>query len=95
MMDASCEAFADEIRRSIDFYHSQEQDGQIASLLVSGEGALTRNMCEYLGAALHLPVALGDPLQHVPENKTKLPQHELQAMSPRLAIALGLALDEE
>ena len=95
VLDASCEAFADEIRRSIDYYHSQEQDGHITSLLLSGEGALTRNICEYLGAALHLPVALGDPLQHVPDNKTKFPQPELQAMSPRLAIALGLALDDE
>ena len=95
VLDASCEAFADEIRRSIDYYHSQEQEGHIASLLLSGEGSLTRNVCEYLGAALHLPVALGDPLQHVPDNKTKLPQQELQAMAPRLAIALGLALDDE
>ncbi len=95
VLDASCEAFADEIRRSIDFYHSQEQGGHIATLLVSGEGALTRNMCEYLGAALHLPVTVGDPLQHVPDNKTKLPEPELQAMSPRLAVALGLALDDE
>ena len=73
----------------------REQDGHIAGVLLSGEGALTRNMCEYLGAALHLPVSLGDPLQHVPDNKTKLSQPELQAMSPRLAIALGLALDDE
>ena len=48
VLDATCEAFADEIRRSIDYYHSQEHDGPIASLLLSGEGALTRNMCEYL-----------------------------------------------
>jgi type IV pilus assembly protein PilM len=95
VLDASCEAFADEIRRSIDYYHSQEHDGHIASLLLSGEGALTRNMCEYLGAALHLPVAMGDPLQHVPENRTRLSQPELQAISPRLAIALGLALEDE
>ena len=95
VLDAGCESFADEIRRSVDYYHSQEQDGHIAGVLLSGEGALTRNMCEYLGAALHLPVSLGDPLQYVPDNKTKLSQPELQAMSPRLAIALGLALDDE
>ena len=40
-------------------------------LLLSGEGALTRNICDYLRQALHLPVALGNPLQHVSENKTK------------------------
>lgn len=52
-------------------------------------------MGEYLAQALHLPVQLGNPLQHVPENKSKLSQPELEAMSPRLAIALGLALDDE
>jgi type IV pilus assembly protein PilM len=95
VLDASGEAFADEIRRSIDYYHSQEHEGQITSLLLSGEGALTRNMCDYLSQALHLEVRLGNPLQHVGENKSKFAQPELEAMSPRLAIALGLALDDE
>ncbi len=29
VLDVACEAFADEIRRSIDYYHSQEHEGQI------------------------------------------------------------------
>jgi type IV pilus assembly protein PilM len=93
--DASCETFADEIRRSIDYYHSQEHQAQIATLLISGEGALTRNMRGYLSQALHLDVQLGNPLQHVLENKSKVAQSDLEAMSPRLAIALGLALEDE
>jgi type IV pilus assembly protein PilM len=95
VLDVSCEAFADEIRRSIDYYHSQEHEGQIATLLLSGEGALTRNICGYLSQALHVGVQLGNPLQHVLENKSTFPQPELEAMSPRLAIALGLAIDDE
>jgi len=95
VLDVGCEAFADEIRRSIDYYHSQEHEGQIATLLLSGEGALTRNICGYLSQALHLGVQLGNPLQHILENKSKFPQPELEAMSPRLAIALGLAIDDE
>jgi type IV pilus assembly protein PilM len=95
VLDTACEAFADEIRRSIDYYHSQEHQGQIANLLLAGEGALTRNICSYLSQALHLNVQLGNPLQHISENKSKLAQPELEAMSPRLAIALGLALDDE
>lgn len=94
VLDAACETFADEIRRSIDYYHSQEQEGQITAVLLSGEGALTRNVCGYLGQALHLTVRLGNPLQHIIENKSKWPQPDLEAMSPRLAIALGLAIDE-
>jgi type IV pilus assembly protein PilM len=95
VLDLGCEAFADEIRRSIDYYHSQEHEGQIGTLLLSGEGALTRNVCGYLSQALHLGVQLGNPLQYIVENKSQFPQPELEAMSPRLGIALGLAIDDE
>jgi len=93
--DGTCEGFADEIRRSIDYYHSLEYETPISSILVTGEGALTRNMGDYLANALHLPVSLGNPLQYIAENKSKLPQSELELIAPRLAIALGLAIDEE
>ena len=95
VFDSTCESFADEIRRSIDYYHSLQQDAPIARILISGEGALTRNMCDYLASALHLPVALGNPLQFIAENKSKLPQPELELIAPRLAIALGLAFEDE
>ena len=62
---------------------------------MSGEGALTRNICGYLSQALHVAVQLGNPLQYIVENKSQFPQPELEAMSPRLAIALGLAIDDE
>lgn len=94
-LDSTCESFADEIRRSVDYYHSLQQDAPIARILLSGEGSLTRNMCDYLAGALHLPVALGNPLQFIAENKSKLPQQELELIAPRLAIALGLAFDDE
>jgi type IV pilus assembly protein PilM len=95
VFDSTCESFADEIRRSIDYYHSLQQDAPIARILLSGEGSLTRNMCDYLAGALHLPVALGNPLQYIAENKSKLPQQELELIAPRLAIALGLAFEDE
>lgn len=95
VLDATCEGFADEIRRSIDYYHSLQHDASIARILISGEGALTRNMGDYLAGALHLPVAMGNPLQHIAENKSKLPQPELELIAPRLAIALGLAFEDE
>ena len=96
VLDNACEAFADEIRRSIDYYHSQGNQGrQVSQLLLSGEGALTRNMCDYLRQALRLNVALGNPLQHISENKTDISQSDLEDVAPRFAVALGLALDGE
>ena len=94
VLDVSAETFADEIRRSIDYYHSQENAGAISRVLLSGEGALTRNACGYLTQALHVTVELGNPLQHITENKTQWAEPDLQAMSPRLAIALGLAIED-
>lgn len=95
VFDAACEVFADEILRSIDYYHSQGLEGRISTVLISGEGALTRNIAEYLTQALHLDVQRGNALQHILENKSNVPQPELEAISPRLAIAVGLAIVDE
>jgi len=95
VLDDAGEVIADEIRRSIDYYHSLEISAAVSEVLLSGEGALTHNICEYLSQALHTPVDLGHPLQYIAENKSNIPDPELQAMAPRLAIALGLALEDE
>ncbi len=62
VLDSTCESFADEIRRSIDYYHSLEQDAHIARILISGEGALTRNMCDYLGGRAAPAGRAGQPV---------------------------------
>jgi type IV pilus assembly protein PilM len=95
VLDATCETFSDEIRRSIDYYHTQEHDGQITKILIAGDGSMTRNIDEYLGQALHLPVEIGNPLVAIGENKSGLSPVELEAIAPRLAIAVGLALEDE
>jgi type IV pilus assembly protein PilM len=94
-LDQACEPFADELRRSIDYYHTQEHVGEITRLVLTGDGALTRNIAYYLSQGLHLPVEIGNPLREVAENKTKLTEVQLEWMAPRLAIAIGLALDDE
>jgi type IV pilus assembly protein PilM len=93
-LENSCETFADEIRRSIDYYHSQTHEAEISRLLITGDGSLARHMTEYFGHALHLDVALGDPLRRLSENKSKLSEAELGVLAPRLAIAVGLALED-
>ncbi len=93
-LDNSCETFADEIRRSIDYYHSQAHESEVARLLITGDGSLARHLPEYLGQALHLEAVLGDPLRRLAENKSKLSAAELDVLAPRLAIAVGLALED-
>ena len=95
VLEQACEAFSDELRRSIDYYHTQEDAGEIAKIVLSGDGSLTRNIVYYLAESLHLPVEVGNPLRQVGENKTKLSEAELEMLAPRLGIAIGLALEDE
>ena len=95
-LDAASEAFADEIRRSIDYYHSQEPEGQIASLLITGEGALTRHMPEYLSRG---PAPASHARQRAPargrEQDQAVAGRSSRRWRRRLAIAIGLALEDE
>ncbi len=94
-LEGACETFSDEIRRSIDYYHTQAQTGRIGRVLLTGEGSLVRNLAEYLAHGLHVDVTLANPLQRLAENRSKIGSAELEALAPRLAIAIGLALDDE
>jgi type IV pilus assembly protein PilM len=94
-LEGPCETFSDEIRRSVDYYHTQAHEGLIGKVLLTGDGSLVRNLPDYLSQALHLGVELASPLARLADNKSKLSAAELEVMAPRLSIAVGLALDDE
>ena len=79
-----------EIRRSIDYYQSQDYAAVIDRVIVSGRGAQLKNLDAFLGETLGLRVEAGDPLAKV----GGAPSEEIADMSPRLAVAVGLAVEE-
>jgi type IV pilus assembly protein PilM len=94
-LENSCETFADEVRRSIDYFHTQAHQAEISRVVVTGDGSLVRSLPTYFGQALHIDTMLGDPLRRIAENKSKLSEAELGVLAPRLSIAIGLALEDE
>ncbi len=88
------EKLADEIRRSLDYYQTQDYAAYVDQLLLSGRGALVRNLDSHLSESLNMHVGLGNPLLKLAENRSGIPDEVLAAMAPRLAVAVGLALDE-
>lgn len=86
---------AEEIRRSFDYYQGQEHATSVTDLVLSGRGALLRNLDAYLSDALGLPVVIGNPLTHITRNASGVPDGDLAAMAPCLAVAVGLALPED
>jgi type IV pilus assembly protein PilM len=85
---------ADDIRRSLDYYHQTSENGYVQRLALTGRGALVRNLDAYLSEILGIPVELGNPLLKLGQNSSGHPDSLLAAIAPRLAVAVGLALDE-
>lgn len=85
----------DEIRRSLDYYHGQEAVAPVQELVLSGKGALVRNLDAEMADALGLRVVIGDPMQRLSDNSSSLSDDTLAAIAPSLAVAIGLALPEE
>jgi Tfp pilus assembly PilM family ATPase len=95
ILEVTSETLADELRRSFDYYMSQESAEPISTLMLSGGGSLLPNLHTHLSQMFHFEVKMGDPTIRISENRTDLTDEELHALAPRLAIAIGLALEEE
>ena len=66
----------EEIRRSFDYYQAQEAAVPVGQLILSGRGALVRNLDSHLAELLGMPVALANPLAHIAENSSDVPDAE-------------------
>ncbi len=86
--------FSEEMRRSLDYYQSQEYSLPVTRLILSGRGPLLRNLDTFLGESLGIPVELGNPLLRIAENRSRTPDAMVAGLAPRMAVAIGLALDE-
>jgi type IV pilus assembly protein PilM len=85
----------EEIRRSLHYYQGQEQVAPLTELILSGRGALVKNLDHQLSEALSIPVTIGNPLLMVAENASQMADAELAFMAPYLSVAVGLAIPEE
>ena len=58
--------FIAEVRRSLDYYLTQTSQARtIQRIMLTGSGALLRNLDAYLAKGLQAQVTLGDPLERV------------------------------
>lgn len=84
---------AEDIQRSIDYHYSQPGAREVSQIWVSGEGAMVRGIDGYLGELLGVWTSRGNPLRKLAENRSNVPQEQLEVMEPVLAVALGLSME--
>lgn len=82
---------ADELRRSIDFYHNQGENMEVAQLLLSGPGGAIGQLDEFFSQRLSLPASQVDPVAAM---SLEIDQEINPAQRVGLGVVLGLGLRE-
>ena len=94
-LEGAAQTLADEVQRSIEHHRSQEAARDVSRVLISGEAALIPGLDVYLGDLLSVPTGRGKPVDKLSANRSNIEDAQLRAMEPVLAVAFGLAMEDE
>ncbi len=93
LMRPVLEQFATELSRFIDFYKVQMNEAGVSRVLVCGGGALVKSLPAFLAETVGVTVELFNPLMRLPDRALALEPEQVEHDGPRLAVALGAALE--
>jgi type IV pilus assembly protein PilM len=94
-LEGAVQTLAEDVQRSIEYHHSQPESREVSEVLVSGEGALVAGFDGYLGELLGVAARRGNPVGKLAANRSNVSDEQLEAMEPVLAVAFGLAMEDE
>lgn len=94
-LEDAAQTLAEDVQRSIEYHYSQPGAREVSQVVVSGEGALVAGLDGYLGELLGLSAQRANPLHKLATNRSNVPDEQLRVMEPVLAVALGLAMEDE
>lgn len=87
------EMLANEIQRTLDFFHHQSPEGErIVGMLVAGGGSKVHNLVPYFAERFQVYVEPFDPFRNLRVDKSKFNPEYLSEFAPDMAVAVGLAL---
>jgi type IV pilus assembly protein PilM len=94
-LENAAQVLADNVQGSLEQHHSQAGTREVSRVLVSGEGALISGLDVYLGELLGIATGRANPVGRLSANHSNVSDEQLRAMEPVLAVAFGLALEDE
>ena len=94
-LEDAAQTLTEDVQRSIEYHYSQPRAREVSQVVLSGEGALVAGLDSYLGELLGISAERGNPLRKLGTNRSNVPDEQLRVMEPVLAVALGLALEDE
>jgi len=95
VIEQRARAFIDDVRRSLDFYQSSQEQAKISRVLVIGGGSRLPRLAERLATAMRLPVEEGQAFTRVKiSDDIRLTDEQLSEASRVAATVVGLGLEE-
>lgn len=94
VIEERARGFIDDVRRSIDFYQSQQDAIRLERIVITGGGARLPGFDERLSSALGLPVEHGRALARVEVGDIGLTFEQIEQVSAVAAVAIGLAMED-
>ena len=93
LMRPVLESLLIELSRLLAFYKMQVDEAGVSRLLLCGGGANLKSLQPFLAEGLGVTVECFNPLIRMPERLCALEPEQVADGGPRLAVAIGLALD--
>ena len=95
MMAPTMRRLQNEIQRSFDYYKEEFREEKIDKVYLTGGSSKLKNLDDYLSNVLGIKVEPIDPLENIKlEESSGLDRNKVEEASPRLSLAIGLALDK-
>ena len=93
LMRPVLEGLVTELSRMLDFYKSQMDEVGVTRLLLSGGGASLKHLPPHLAQELGVSAEVFNPLLRLPDRAQAMEPEQVAELGPRLAVAVGTALD--
>lgn len=92
IVEGSISPIINELKYCFDLYRSQEGEGYISKIILTGGSAFLPELSDYLARLLAIKVFIGDPWARVIYPAELRPA--LEELGPRFSVAVGLAMRE-
>jgi type IV pilus assembly protein PilM len=86
-----CSQWLREIRKALDYYHSNYPDEELEKLVLSGGGSKIKGFDQFLADELNMEVEVFNPFANMTFDRSKIDPSYLAYVGPEMALATGLA----
>lgn len=92
ILNAVAQDFAEELKRTFDFFYTTSAHDRVEEIVLSGGSAQLLNLDQVLKDAFSVPVEIMNPFKEIAYSETEFPPEWLNRHAPSMAVAVGMAL---